>query len=98
MACTFYKFITFVAYLVALILSFCCVTGLEVLISMDERFRKYMNDLFSHQSREIDRELVGVEENTRINASISSYLQLLSGYLESYRALKTLEYLIRRYK
>lgn len=74
------------------------ISGLEVLISMDERFRKYMNDLFSHQSREIDRELVGVEENTRINASISLYLQLLSGYLESYSALKTLEYLIRRYK
>ncbi|XP_075484364.1 uncharacterized protein At3g06530 isoform X1 [Primulina tabacum] len=74
------------------------ISGLEVLISMEERFRKYRNDLFSHQSREFDRELVGVEENTRINASIYSYLQLLSGYLESYSALKTLEYLIRRYK
>lgn len=74
------------------------ISGLEVLISMEERFRKYRNDLFSHQSRELDRELVGVEENTRINASISSYLQLLSGYIDSYSALKTLEYLIRRYK
>ncbi|XP_073126244.1 uncharacterized protein At3g06530 isoform X2 [Henckelia pumila] len=74
------------------------ISGLEVLISMEERFRKYRNDLFSNQSRELDRELVGVEENTRINASVCSYLRLLSGYLESYSALKTLEYLIRRYK
>ncbi|KAK4436389.1 hypothetical protein Salat_0802600 [Sesamum alatum] len=74
------------------------LSGLEVLISMEERFRNYKNDLFSYQSKEFDRELVGQEENKRINASISSYLRLLSGYLESHSSLKTLEYLIRRYK
>ncbi|KAL0403042.1 UNVERIFIED_CONTAM: hypothetical protein Sradi_1945000 [Sesamum radiatum] len=74
------------------------LSGLEVLISMEERFRNYKNDLFSYQSKELDRELVGQEENNRINASISSYLRLLSGYLELHSSLKTLEYLIRRYK
>ncbi|KAL8520276.1 hypothetical protein ACS0TY_010994 [Phlomoides rotata] len=74
------------------------LSGLEVLINTEERFRNYKNDLFSYQSKELDRELVGQEENKRINASISSYLRLLSGYLESHSALKTLEYLIRRYK
>ncbi|PIN11747.1 hypothetical protein CDL12_15648 [Handroanthus impetiginosus] len=74
------------------------LSGLEFLITMEERFRNYKNDLFSYQSKELDRELVGQEENNRINASISSYLRLLSGYLESHSALKTLEYLIRRYK
>ncbi|KAL2248561.1 UNVERIFIED_CONTAM: hypothetical protein Sindi_2329800, partial [Sesamum indicum] len=73
------------------------LSGLEVLINMEERFRNYKNDLFSYQSKELDRELVGQEENNRINASISSYLRLLSGYLESHSSLKTLEYLIRRY-
>lgn len=73
-------------------------SGLEVLIDTDERFRNYKNDLFSHKSRELDRDLLGIEENNRINASIGSYLRLLSGYFQLPSALKTLEYLIRRYK
>ncbi|KAK2994684.1 hypothetical protein RJ640_026163 [Escallonia rubra] len=74
------------------------LSGLEVLISADSRFRSYKNDLFSHRSRELDRELQGIEENDRINTSIGSYLRLLSGYFHLPSALKTLEYLIRRYK
>ncbi|PHT52471.1 hypothetical protein CQW23_06933 [Capsicum baccatum] len=74
------------------------LSGLEVLISIEARFNKYKNDLFSYGSRELDRDLMGIEENKRINASIYSYLQLLSGYFELSAALKTLEYLIRRYK
>ncbi|KAK9292213.1 hypothetical protein L1049_020175 [Liquidambar formosana] len=74
------------------------LSGLEVLVGIDERFRSYKNDLFSHKSRELDRELMGIEENNRINTSISLYLRLLSGHLELPSALKTLEYLIRRYK
>lgn len=74
------------------------LSGLEVLASRDGRFKSYKNNLFSPKSREIDRELKGIEENNQINLSISSYLRLLSGYLELPAALKTLEYLIRRYK
>lgn len=74
------------------------LSGFEVLLNIDERFRNHKNDLFSHKSRELDRELMNIEENNRINASISSYLHLLSGHLQSPSALKTLEYLVRRYK
>ncbi|XP_059627802.1 uncharacterized protein At3g06530 [Cornus florida] len=74
------------------------LSGLEVLIGMDGRYRNYKDDLFSHKSRELDRELMGIEENNRINVSISSYLRLLSGHFQVPSALKTLEYLIRRYK
>lgn len=72
--------------------------GLDVLVSTDERFRIYKNDLFSQKSRELDRELMGIEENNGINVSISSYLRLLSGHFELPSSIKTLEYLIRRYK
>ncbi|KAJ0234156.1 Uncharacterized protein HA466_0276910 [Hirschfeldia incana] len=72
--------------------------GLEVLGNKDERFKNFVSDLFSHKSREIDRELLNKEENARIDASISSYLRLLSGYLQFRASLETLEYLIRRYK
>lgn len=73
-------------------------SGLDVLISVDERFRNYRNDLFSHKSREMDRELMGIEENNRINATISSYLRLISIHFQLPSSIKTLEYLIRRYK
>ncbi|PON51074.1 U3 small nucleolar RNA-associated protein [Parasponia andersonii] len=72
--------------------------GLDVLIGIDERFRDYRNGLFSHKSREMDRELMGIEENKRINATISSYLRLLSVHFQLPSSIKTLEYLIRRYK
>ncbi|KAI3778087.1 hypothetical protein L2E82_07103 [Cichorium intybus] len=74
------------------------LSGLDGLVSLDERFLNYKNDLFSHKSRELDRELMGVEDNNHINASISSYLRLLSGHFKLPSALRTLEYLIRRYK
>ncbi|KAH9622396.1 hypothetical protein KSS87_007579 [Heliosperma pusillum] len=73
-------------------------TGLEVLVNLDERFRNYKNDLFNLKSREVNRELMSDEENNGINATISSYLRLLSGHLQSPSAYKTLEFLIRRYK
>ncbi|KAK7300089.1 hypothetical protein RJT34_10922 [Clitoria ternatea] len=72
--------------------------GLEVLIGHEERFRNYKNDLFSHKSKELDRELMGIEQNNRLNSSIASYLRLLSGHFLLPSALKTLEYLIRRHK
>ncbi|KAD2392887.1 hypothetical protein E3N88_39864 [Mikania micrantha] len=74
------------------------LTRLEILVSQDERFGNYKNDLFAHKSKELDRELMGIEENNQINASVSSYLRLLSGYFQLPSALRTLEYLIRRYK
>ncbi|XP_021761936.1 uncharacterized protein At3g06530-like [Chenopodium quinoa] len=74
------------------------LSGLEVLEKIDDRFTNHKHDLFSHKSRDLDRELMGIEENKRINSSISAYLHLLSGHFQSPSAFKTLEYLIRRYK
>ncbi|GMJ01001.1 hypothetical protein like AT3G06530 [Hibiscus trionum] len=74
------------------------LSGLEILVGIDQRFRNYKNDLFSLKSKELDRELMGVDDNNQINASISLYLRLLSGHLQLPASLKTLEYLIRRYK
>ncbi|XWS60132.1 hypothetical protein CRYUN_Cryun07bG0008200 [Craigia yunnanensis] len=74
------------------------LSGLEVLVGEDERFRNYKNDLFSHKSKELNRELMGIDDNNQINASVSSYLRLLSGHLQLPASLKTLEYLIRRFR
>ncbi|XP_004517296.1 uncharacterized protein At3g06530-like [Cicer arietinum] len=72
--------------------------GLEVLINRDERFGNYKNDLFSHRNKELDRELLGIEQNNNLNVLINSFLKLLSGFFILPSALQTLEYLIRRYK
>lgn len=74
------------------------LSGLEILISKEERFRNYKSTLFGHKSRELDRELMGIDKNNQINNDISSYLRLLSDHFELVAARRTLEYLIRRYK
>lgn len=74
------------------------LSGLDVLVNEDVRFRNYKNDLFSLKSKELDRELLTKDENDRVNVSVSSYLRLLSGHLQHPASLSTLEYLIRRYK
>lgn len=74
------------------------LSGLEILIGKEERFGNYKSTLFGHKSRELDRELMGVDKNNQINNDISSYLRLLSDHFELVAARRTLEYLIRRYK
>ncbi|KAJ8511645.1 hypothetical protein OPV22_002079 [Ensete ventricosum] len=73
------------------------LSGLEVLIELDSRFRSYKDSLFSQTSLELNREKMVPKEEEKVNRSICSYLRLLSGYLHLHAALKTLEYLIRRY-
>ncbi|KAL6903803.1 hypothetical protein ACP4OV_004616 [Aristida adscensionis] len=73
------------------------LSGLEHLATVDERFARYRNTIFSETSLEVNRELQTPEENDKLNKSISTYLRLLAGYLQLPAALKTLEYLIRRY-
>jgi len=70
---------------------------LEHLTSIDERFARYSNTLFRETSLEVNREQLTPKENDKLNKSISTYLRLLAGYLHLPSALKTLEYLIRRY-
>ncbi|RZR79863.1 hypothetical protein BHM03_00005714 [Ensete ventricosum] len=57
----------------------------------------YKDSLFSQTSLELNREKMVPKEEEKVNRSICSYLRLLSGYLHLHAALKTLEYLIRRY-
>ncbi|CAN6457927.1 unnamed protein product [Victoria cruziana] len=74
------------------------ISGLNILVETDKRFRCYKDTLFSQKSLDMDREVMTSDENNKINSSISSYLRLLSGYMQLPSAQKTLEYLIRRYK
>lgn len=72
--------------------------GLDVLVVHDARFGSYRSTLFSHTSLELDREKMEPKDELKVNKSVSSYLRLLSGYMQLPAALKTLEYLIRRFR
>lgn len=74
-----------------------CV-GLDVLVGLDARFGSYRDTLFSLTSLDVDREQMVPKEEEKVNKSVASYLRLLSGYLQLPAALKTLEYLVRRYR
>ncbi|XP_078440573.1 ARM repeat superfamily protein [Wolffia australiana] len=74
------------------------LSGLDVLVGHDARFESYRNTLFSHTSLDLDREKMQPQDEQNVNKSVSLYLRLLSGYLHHPAALKTLEYLIRRYR
>lgn len=74
------------------------ISGLDVLLVHDARFGDYRNTLFSFTSLDLDREKMDPKEELKLNKSVCSYLRLLSGYLHLPAALKTLEYMIRRYR
>ncbi|CAN6981738.1 unnamed protein product [Brassica oleracea var. botrytis] len=46
--------------------------GLEVLGNKDERFKNFANDLFSHKSREIDRELLSLVKKRMLRLMLRS--------------------------
>ncbi|CAA6663312.1 unnamed protein product [Spirodela intermedia] len=74
------------------------ISGLDVLVVQDARFGSYRSTLFSHTSLDLDREKMEPKDELKVNKSVSSYLRLLSGYVQLPAALKTLEYLIRRFR
>ncbi|PKA48764.1 Uncharacterized protein AXF42_Ash018706 [Apostasia shenzhenica] len=73
-------------------------SGIETLVEADDRFLSFKSTLFSHASLDIEREKMAPTEEEKLNKSICSYLRLLAGYLHLHAALRTLEYLIRRYQ
>mmetsp|Transcript_3362 Transcript_3362/g.7871 ORF Transcript_3362/g.7871 Transcript_3362/m.7871 type:complete len:461 (-) Transcript_3362:20-1402(-) len=72
--------------------------GFTELVRLDGRFEAYSRTLFSRNASEVNRELLDKEANVKMDASITGYLRLLSGFFLTAAATKTLEYLIRRYK
>lgn len=74
------------------------LSGLEELVTENSRFMSFKRTLFSVESCQTDRELQGQEFNSKLNASIHTYMCLVADFLLLSPAHQTLEYLIRRYK
>eukprot|EP01080_Neovahlkampfia_damariscottae_P001118 gene1118-10632_t len=72
--------------------------GLSELIQIDNRFRKFKDELFDQKSIVYKRELQTSEVNQKLNEKLKNLLRLLSSYFLLTPAHKVIEYLIRKFK
>ncbi|KAF3913084.1 hypothetical protein AA313_de0200393 [Arthrobotrys entomopaga] len=75
-----------------------CHEGFEELCSLDRRFAVFERSLFSEQSVSIDRDVLGKEDNERLNENVKSFLGLLGAWALVKSGVKALEWLVRRFR
>jgi U3 small nucleolar RNA-associated protein 10 len=71
--------------------------GLNELIVMDNRFRKFKDELFDTNSLNFKRELQNNEVNEKLNEKLKNLLRLISPYFLLSSSHKVIEFLIRNY-
>lgn len=67
-------------------------------MDVEPRFEPYTRSLFGAATLALDRDQRSAEENARLDALLTAFLQLLSGFFLSPGATKALEFLIRQYR
>lgn len=74
-----------------------CLDGFRELCMLDSRFTAFRDSLFSTQSKDEDRTQMSSQENEDLDATICSFLRLVSGKLLLSPAQKAVEWLVRRF-
>lgn len=72
--------------------------ALQRLQSLDPRFAKFENSIFSETSIQIDRQVQSKEENDDLNKTINTFLSLLSPYWHLAIAVRAAEWPLRRFQ
>ncbi|KAK6539958.1 snoRNA-binding rRNA-processing protein utp10 [Orbilia ellipsospora] len=75
-----------------------CYEGFEELCSLDRRFVVFERSLFSEQSVSIDRDVLGKEDNEKLDENVRSFLGLLGAWALVKSGVKALEWLVRRFR
>jgi U3 small nucleolar RNA-associated protein 10 len=75
-----------------------CHEGYEELCMIDGRFLEFQRNIFSEQSKEEDRTQMTAMQNVELDNLLESFLGLLGGRLRLNPALKTVEWLVRRFR
>lgn len=75
-----------------------CVEGFEELCNIDTRFSRFASNIFSIHSKKEDREQMTARENQELNSVIESFLGLVGSRLLLRPALKSVEWIIRRFR
>lgn len=72
--------------------------ALQRLESLDRRFARFENSIFSETSIQIDRQVQSKEENDNLNKTIDAFLSLLSPYWNLAIAVRAVEWPLRRFQ
>ncbi len=75
-----------------------CHEGFEELCQIDGRLSQFSSTLFSEQSQDEDRTQMTAAENAELDKQIEAFLQLSASRLRLLPAIKSIEWLIRRFR
>lgn len=75
-----------------------CHEGFQELCLLDGRFLEFQRNLFSEQSQAEDRTQMTADENSELDKRLESFLGLVGGRLRLSPAIKTVEWLVRRFR
>lgn len=75
-----------------------CHQGFEDLCQLDARFNRFQATIFSEESPNQDRNQLTAAENVELDNQIEAFLRLAGGRLRLMPAIKSVEWLIRRFR
>lgn len=75
-----------------------CHDGFEELCGLDARFAAFGATIFSEQSQGEDRTQLSEGENDELDRQIESFLRLVGSRVRLMPAIKSIEWLIRRFR
>ncbi|ETS84708.1 U3 small nucleolar RNA-associated protein 10 [Pestalotiopsis fici W106-1] len=75
-----------------------CREGFDELCQLDARFGAFASTIFSEQSQDEDRNQMTAAENAELDKRIESFLRLVGGRLRLMPAIRSVEWLVRRFR
>lgn len=75
-----------------------CYEGFEELCRLDSHFGNFVGNIFSEQSKQEDRTQLTAAQNQQLDGVLEDFLCLISSKLLLKPAIKTVEWLVRRFR
>jgi U3 small nucleolar RNA-associated protein 10 len=75
-----------------------CLPGFEELCQLDNRFVRFQSTIFGEESQNQDRFQLSAAENEELDRQIDAFLRLAASKLRLMPAIKSIEWLIRRFR
>lgn len=75
-----------------------CIQGFEELCQLDARFAPFQATIFSEESQNQDRTQLTASENEELDRRVGAFLRLAGSRLRLMPAIKSIEWLIRRFR
>lgn len=75
-----------------------CHPGFEELCQLDNRFVRFESTIFGEESQSQDRTQLSASENEELDRQVEAFLRLAGSKLRLMPAIKSIEWLIRRFR